>query len=107
MRGGLCYWFGLKNGIFLTGSVFPAAAKMAELLTAFVRHRHFRRAAAGKAESVRNISIFSGLTCKNPRPGQTDGRQEINRSGASGDGRGAWGYDEGQKDKDKRDKGKR
>ena len=42
-----------------------------------------------------------------PRPSQTDGRQEINRSAASGDGRGAWGYDEGQKDKDKRDKGKR
>ena len=57
---------------------------MAELLTAFVRHRHFRRAAAGKAESVRNISIFSGLTCKKPRPGQTDGRQEINRSGEPG-----------------------
>ena len=59
---------GRKNGVFLTAAVFLLLSDGAELLTAFVRHRHFRRAAAGKAESVRNISIFSGLTCKNPAP---------------------------------------
>lgn len=51
---------------------------------------------AWKNGTIRNIPFLRPNQQK-PRHGQTDGRQEINRSAASGDGRGAWGYDEGRK----------
>lgn len=68
-----------KMEIFLTDSAFPAAARLKwRCLTNAVRSSAIL-AAAGKTEPVRNIPFLRPNQQK-PRHGQTDGRQETNRS---------------------------